>query len=64
MRNLTDLKIYGAVLVLLKNSADVTPRLISEVSGVPLSTVYRKINNYYIIENQIKRRENGKRKIK
>ncbi len=64
MRHLTDLKIYGAVLVLLKNSADVTPRLISEVSGVPLSTVYRKINNYYIIENQIKRRENGKRKIK
>jgi len=63
MRNLTDLKIYGAVLVLLKNGADVTPKLISEVSGVPLSTIYRKINNYYIIEHKI-RREDGKRKIK
>ena len=62
--NLIDLKIYYAVLKLMKLGADVNVQLISEVSGVPLSTIYRKINNYYIIENQIKRRENGERKIK
>ena len=59
--NLTDLKIYGAVLKLLKYGADVTPKLVSEVSGVSVNTVYYKIRNYYLIENQIQRRENGKR---
>jgi len=58
--NLTDLKIYGAVLKLLKYGADVTPKLVSEVADVPKSTVYYKIRNYYLIENQIKRRDNGK----
>ena len=62
--NITDLKIYSAVLKLLRCGADVSPQLISEITGISLSTVYRKIRNYYLIENQIKRRENGKRKIK
>ncbi len=61
--NNTDLKIYGAILKLLKFGADVTPRLISEVSDVPLNTVYYKVRNYYLIENKIKQKElkNGKR---
>ena len=59
--NLTDLKIYGAVLKLLKYGADVNVNLISDISGLSKTTVYRKIRNYYLIENQIQRRENGKR---
>ena len=59
--NLTDLKIYGAVLKLLKYGADVNANLISDISGLSKTTVYRKIRNYYLIENQIQRRENGKR---
>ena len=62
--NLIDLKIYYAVLKLMKLGADVNVQLISEVADVPKSTVYHKIRNYYLIENQIKRREDGKRKIK
>jgi len=62
--NKTDLMIYGAVLKLLRYGADVTPKLISDVSGVSLNTVYYKVRNYYLIENKIKRKElsNGKRK--
>jgi len=60
--NITDLKIYSAVLRLLRYGADVNPQLISDLTGLSLSTVYRKIRNYYLLENQIKRRENVKRK--
>ncbi len=60
--SLTDLKIYWAVLKLLRCGADVNVELISDVSGLSKSTIYRKIRNYYLVENQIKRRENGKRK--
>ena len=59
--NLTDLKIYGAVLRLLRFGADVNVDLISDISGISKSTIYRKIRNYYLIENQIQRRENGKK---
>jgi len=55
--NKTDLMIYGAVLKLLRYGADVTPKLIAEVSDVPLSTIYYKVRNYYLIENQIKNKE-------
>jgi len=60
--SLTDLKIYWAVLKFLRCGADVNVELISDVSGLSKSTIYRKIRNYYLVENQIKRRENGKRK--
>ena len=59
--NLSDLKIYLAVLKLLRCGADVNVELISDVSGLSKSTIYRKIRNYYLIENQIERRENGKK---
>jgi hypothetical protein len=59
---MTDLKIYGAVLKLLRHGAEVNVQLIADVGDIPVSTVYHKIRNYYLIENQIKRRENGKRK--
>lgn len=59
--NLSDLKIYLAVLKLLRCGADVNVELISDISGLSKSTIYRKIRNYYLIENQIERRKNGKR---
>jgi len=62
--NKTDLKIYGAVLKLLRYGADVNVNLISDVSGLSKATVYRKVRNYYLIENQIKRGENGGKKSK
>jgi len=55
--NYLDLKIYGAVLRLLRFRADVNVDLISEVSGVSKATIYRRIGNYYLIENEIKRKE-------
>lgn len=60
--NLTDLRIYGAVLKLLKVGADVNINLISDVSGLSRATIYRKVGNYYLVENQIKRIQNGKQK--
>jgi len=62
--NKIDLMIYGAVLKLLRYGADVTPKLISDISGVSLNTVYYKVRNYYLIENKLKQKElsNGKRK--
>ncbi len=62
--NLTDLKIYGAILKLLRVGADVNVSLISDVSGLSKATVYRKIRNYYLVENQIKRKDNGTKKTK
>ena len=55
--NLTDLKIYGAVLKLMRYGADVNVELISDISGLSKSTIYRKIRNWYLIENKIKRKE-------
>jgi predicted transcriptional regulator len=55
--NLTDLKIYGAVLKLMRYGADVNVELISDISGLSKSTVYRKIRNWYLIENKIRRKE-------
>ena len=59
-----DLRMYLAVLKLLKLGADVTPKLISDVGDIPISSVYHKIRNYYLIENKIKQKEqkNGKTK--
>lgn len=62
LMNLTDLRIYGAVLKLLKVGADVNINLISDVSGLSRATIYRKVGNYYLVENQIKRIQNGKQK--
>ena len=62
--NYLDLKIYGAVLRLLRFRADVNVDLISEVSGVSKATIYRRIGNYYLIENEIKRKERQWRKKK
>lgn len=59
--NITDLKIYYAVLRLLKFGADVNVELISDISGVSKSTIYRKIRNSYLLENFIEREENGKK---
>jgi len=59
--SLNDRRIYGAILKLLHHGADVTPKLISEVSGVNIHTIYYKIRNYYIYENQTKRGSNGKK---
>ncbi len=59
--NLTDLKIYGAMLKLLRYGAEVNVELLSDVSGLSKATIYRKVRNYYLIENQIKRRENAKK---
>ena len=62
--NITDLKIYHATLKLLKFGADVNVELISDISGVSKSTIYRKIRNSYLLENKIERNDNGKRNNK
>jgi len=62
--NITDLKIYYATLKLLKFGADVNVELISDISGVSKSTIYRKIRNSYLLENKIERNDNGKRNNK
>jgi hypothetical protein len=60
--NELDLKIYLAILKLLNFGADVTPRLISEVGDIPLSSVYHKIRNHYLVEIKLKEKENGRKK--
>jgi len=57
-----DLRVYLAMLKLLDFGADVTPKLISEIGDIPLSSVYHKIRNYYLLEIKIKEKENGRKK--
>jgi hypothetical protein len=57
-----DLRVYLAILKLLNIGADVTPKLISEIGDIPLSSVYHKIRNYYLVEIKLKEKEWQKRK--
>ena len=57
-----DLRVYLAILKLLNIGADVTPKLISEIGDIPLSSVYHKIRNYYLVEIKLKEQENGRKK--
>jgi len=57
-----DLSVYLAILKLLNIGADVTPKLISEIGDIPLSSVYHKIRNYYLVEIKLKEQENGRKK--
>ena len=57
-----DLRMYLAILKLLKFGADVTPKLISEIGDIPLSSVYHKIRNYYLVEIKLKEKKNGRKK--
>ena len=57
-----DLRVYLAILKLLNIGADVTQKLISEIGDIPLSSVYHKIRNYYLVEIKLKEQENGRKK--
>ena len=57
-----DLRVYLAILKLLNIGADITPKLISEIGDIPLSSVHHKIRNYYLVEIKLKEQENGRKK--
>ena len=60
--NELDLRLYLTLLKLLNFGLDVTPKSISEFGGIPLSSVYHKIRNYYLVEIKLKEQENGRKK--
>jgi len=53
----TDLKIYIAMLELLKGGEDVTIELLSKVSGLSRSSIYYRLNNLYLFKNKLKQKE-------
>jgi len=55
--NSTDMKIYVALLELLSVRADITPKILSLASDVPISTIYHKIQSRYLYKNKIKIKE-------
>jgi hypothetical protein len=60
--NELDLRLYLTLLKLLNFGLDVTPKSISEFGGIPLSSVYYKIRNYYLLEIKIQEKKKWQKK--
>ena len=58
----TDIKIYISILELLKGGEDVTIQSISKISKLHRSNIYYRINNLYLLKNQIKEKKWQKKK--
>jgi len=55
--NFTDLKIYIAILELLKGGENVTVKAISDKTKLHRTSIYYRLNNLYLFKNKLKQKE-------